>query len=650
MEKYVILTAHELDKYFEQKNNNCLEVFPLEGETQSDENIAQNLHQLFQYWGINELVRAIVTDYAPNMGFAVSQLGVERIRCMAHSLQLVLKDEFLAEDDYKVNLKFEEATKSDEDKYYTKTGRVYLKKTAVPYGKNTILISPSRSHPSSLDPISEPISDSESIFDTPRKILLKKKLFKESTAKKKIFDKIRRIQRQNRYLKKKNESYKTLVSTLKEKFGLDRNAENDLMYKATVVELQKSLIKRSKQNKHPKLYTAPLRKFALTLHYYSTAAYKYVRDFYNKALPHPRTICRWYSSVDAEPGFTAEAFLVLKEKHQLSENPVVCALVFDEMAIRKQKLFNQKRKLGMVNFGVGPVEGEDKDTIATQALVFMLVTLNENWKLPVGYFLISGITAQTKANLIKNCLEKCHEVGVTVVNLTFDGYDTLEYEVLESTRALETDIEVENNCNIFANMLDDENITEASKIIVGYISGYVSIRLTKELKCEECTDTLTTTQKLPHHKLISIKDMGGLCYSTEDVYKICLSTEKCCKQVQSAIIQAKRTLISLITNASRGSPVPVESQRDQNKIFLGIWNACDSLTKEAEEEEPLSNMSTHPEQAVESYTRYPNIPIKQDPSNYWRNEDKYPKLKILVLSNELSCLRTPFFNCRPHTK
>ncbi|CAB3222380.1 unnamed protein product [Arctia plantaginis] len=91
------------------------------------------------------------------------------------------------------------------------------------------------------------------------------------------------------------------------------------------------------------------------------------------------------------------------------------------MAIRKQQLFNKKRKLGMVNFGVSPLEGEDEDTIATQALVFMLVALNENWKLPVGYFLISGITAQTKANLIKICLEKCHEVGVTVANLTFDG-------------------------------------------------------------------------------------------------------------------------------------------------------------------------------------------------------------------------------------
>lgn len=74
-------------------------------------------------------------------------------------------------------------------------------------------------------------------------------------------------------------------------------------------------------------------------------------------------------------------------------------------------------------------------------------------------------------------------------------------------------------------MLDNDTITDGPKLIVGYILGYISRKLTKTLKCEEYVDSLTTTKKLSHHKLIDIKDMGGLCYSTEDVYKICLSTE-----------------------------------------------------------------------------------------------------------------------------
>lgn len=97
-----------------------------------------------------------------------------------------------------------------------------------------------------------------------------------------------------------------MVNTLKGKFNFDFQTENDLMAKAEVVELYKSFLKKKKQ--HNLFYTAPLRKFALTLHCYSPAAYKYVREIYNKSLPHPRTICRWYSSVDAEPGFTTESF------------------------------------------------------------------------------------------------------------------------------------------------------------------------------------------------------------------------------------------------------------------------------------------------------------------------------------------------------
>lgn len=70
-----------------------------------------------------------------------------------------------------------------------------------------------------------------------------------------------------------------------------------------------------------------------------------------------------------------------------------------------------------------------------------------------------------------------------------------------------------------------QNLTTATKLIVDFISGYISRKLNKELKCEECIYSLVTSIHLWHHKLIQIKDTGGLCYSTEVVYKICLKTE-----------------------------------------------------------------------------------------------------------------------------
>lgn len=77
-----------------------------------------------------------------------------------------------------------------------------------------------------------------------------------------------------------------------------------------------------------------------------------------------------------------------------------------------------KKTLGLVNYGNGT---SDVDKVATQAFVMMLVSLNENWKLPVGYFFVDGLTAEIKSNLVNICLTKCWEVGVSVVALIFDG-------------------------------------------------------------------------------------------------------------------------------------------------------------------------------------------------------------------------------------
>lgn len=51
----------------------------------------------------------------------------------------------------------------------------------------------------------------------------------------------------------------------------------------------------------------------------------------------------------------------------------------------------------------------------------MLVALNAEWKIPVGYFLTNGLSGEEKANLIKILLTSIHNTGVTVTSVTFDG-------------------------------------------------------------------------------------------------------------------------------------------------------------------------------------------------------------------------------------
>ncbi|KAJ8721096.1 hypothetical protein PYW08_006561 [Mythimna loreyi] len=77
-----------------------------------------------------------------------------------------------------------------------------------------------------------------------------------------------------------------------------------------------------------------------------------------------------------------------------------------------------KAMKGLSDMGLG---SDDSSQMATQAYVFMLVTIKDSWKLPLAYFFIDSIKADMKANLIKIALEKCNKIGVQIRTVTFDG-------------------------------------------------------------------------------------------------------------------------------------------------------------------------------------------------------------------------------------
>ena len=62
--------------------------------------------------------------------------------------------------------------------------------------------------------------------------------------------------------------------------------------------------------------------------------------------------------------------------------------MLDEMSIRKQIEWDGSQFVGFVNLG----ENLDDDSlpVASSALVFMVVPLNANWKVPVAYYLTDG--------------------------------------------------------------------------------------------------------------------------------------------------------------------------------------------------------------------------------------------------------------------
>ena len=54
-------------------------------------------------------------------------------------------------------------------------------------------------------------------------------------------------------------------------------------------------------------YSEELKASDMTLQFYSSKAYEYVRETFDLALPFPRQIRSWYTEVDGDPGFTKTA-------------------------------------------------------------------------------------------------------------------------------------------------------------------------------------------------------------------------------------------------------------------------------------------------------------------------------------------------------
>ncbi len=76
--------------------------------------------------------------------------------------------------------------------------------------------------------------------------------------------------------------------------------------------------------------------------------YNFVQETFGLYLPHENVVRRWYSTLDAEPGFTQQSFQILKKK---LKKDVFVNITFDEVAIRKKITFDGKQFVGCVDYG-----------------------------------------------------------------------------------------------------------------------------------------------------------------------------------------------------------------------------------------------------------------------------------------------------------
>ena len=234
-----------------------------------------------------------------------------------------------------------------------------------------------------------------------------------------IKKKLKISQQTIRRLRKRVSNMEGIIKVLKDKQMISDDCKNLLEKSLSGVPLE--IIKRMLSKKADE-YPPELRSFAMTLQFYLTKAYNYVRKTFCCALSNPSTIRKWYSKLNCEPGFTQDVFRVLTAKvlkEAESGHKVVCSLMMDEMSIKKQLEWDGSRFRGYVDLGTGI--DDDELPYAKEALVMMVVSMNGSWKVPVGYFLIEGLNGEERANLVKECLIKLHESGVVVPCIICDG-------------------------------------------------------------------------------------------------------------------------------------------------------------------------------------------------------------------------------------
>ena len=80
----------------------------------------------------------------------------------------------------------------------------------------------------------------------------------------------------------------------------------------------------------------------------------------------------------------------------------------------------KKKFLGFITYG--SKKKHNGIPVAKQALVFMVTAVNGDFSFPVAHFFIDSLVGMEKAYLIKEVLRSLTNVGIKVINLTFDGF------------------------------------------------------------------------------------------------------------------------------------------------------------------------------------------------------------------------------------
>lgn len=95
------------------------------------------------------------------------------------------------------------------------------------------------------------------------------------------------------------------------------------------------------------------------------------------------------------------------------------------MSIREQIIYDKERFHSGVDYGtLKDFHNSDSILPVKSALMFMAVSLNDHWKVPIGYFLINSLNNIEQANILTLTLQELHNSKCKIYSITFDGAST----------------------------------------------------------------------------------------------------------------------------------------------------------------------------------------------------------------------------------
>lgn len=83
-----------------------------------------------------------------------------------------------------------------------------------------------------------------------------------------------------------------------------------------------------------------------------------------------------------------------------------------------QVQWNDSKKLfsGVIDLGNSLID-KDSTEPATNALVYLVNSVNGYWKIPVAYYFVNSLTANEKASILLNVLKAIEDTGAEVVSV-----------------------------------------------------------------------------------------------------------------------------------------------------------------------------------------------------------------------------------------